>query len=351
MANRPETVVVFGLTPDAWKRAMVSTVLVVAVLLPFLVSDFRTFQFTLVMIWAIAVLGLNIVTGFSGQFSLGHGAFFAVGAYTAAIMMDHWEVPYYLCVPVAGLVALTAGFAFGFAAGRLAGHYLALATFALAVAVPQILKYDPLEEWTGGVQGISLLKPDAPFGLPLNPDEWLYYFVLFITVVLFVCAGNLLRGRTGRAMMAIRDQPIAAKTMGVNVSLYKALTFGVSAMYTGIGGALYAIVIQFVSPDSFFLFVSIFIFVGMVVGGMASIYGAIYGGLFILFVPNIAEEITKAAPGAIFGVIMIAFAYLVPFGVAGFARIAGARIVRKWGVAPNGRASLGAESKQTLGGE
>lgn len=321
MANGQNDVTILGLPFGTWKRIGLIAVIAFAFILPALVSDYRIFQFTLALTWAIAILGLNLVTGFTGQISLGHGAFYAIGAYTAAILMDHWEVSYVLTLPAAAIVCMIVGFLFGYPAGRLQGHYLALATFALAVTVPPILKYDPLEEWTGGVQGIFLLKPEPPFGLPINEDQWLYYFVLMVAIVLFVFAYNMLRGRSGRAMMSIRDHEVAAKTMGVNTAFYKSTVFGISGMYTGIAGALTAIVVQFVAPDSFNFVVSINIFVGMVVGGLASISGAIFGGIFIQFIPNIAEQISKAAPWAIYGIVLISFMYLMPFGIAGFAKI------------------------------
>ena len=297
--------------------------------LPFLVSDYRVFQFTLVLVYAIALLGLNMLTGYNGQISLGHGAFYAIGAYTAAILMDKFGLPYWATVPVAGAVCLVAGFLFGLPALRLEGLYLALATFALGVAMPQLLKYKGLEQWTGGVQGITILKPDAPGWIDISQDRWLYFVVLLHVVVLFVIGWNLLRGRIGRAMVAIRDQPIAAQAMGVNTAMVKSLTFGVSAMYTGIAGALGAIVIQFVAPDSFLIFLSITLVVGVVIGGLASISGAIYGAIFIQFIPNIADHISKAAPWAIYGVVLIVFMVVMPTGVAGFVRIAYGRL-RRW---------------------
>jgi branched-chain amino acid transport system permease protein len=304
-------------------------VLLAACALPFLVSNYRTFQFTMVLVYATALLGLNILTGYNGQISLGHGAFYAIGAYCTAIMMDKFGVPYWATIPVAGAVCLVVGFLFGLPALRLEGLYLALATFALGVSLPQLLKYHHLEKLTGGVQGIVIAKPDPPFGLPLNPDQWLYYFTLAVTLVMFLVAWNLLRGRIGRALVAIRDQHIAAEAMGVNSAMIKSLAFGVSAMYTGIAGALAAIAIQFVAPDSFNIFVSIVFLVGIVIGGLASISGAVYGALFIQFVPNIADEISKAAPWAIFGVFMIGFVYLMPAGIAGAVRMAVARLSRK----------------------
>jgi len=307
------------------KIFLIAILLAVACALPFLVSNYRTFQLTLVLVYAIALLGLNILTGYSGQISLGHGAFYALGAYCAAILMDKAGVPYWATVPAAGAVCFVAGFLFGLPALRLEGLYLALATFALGVAMPQLLKYHHLEKWTGGVQGIVIPKPDAPFGLPLNADQWLYFFVLFCTLVMFVLGWNLLRGRVGRALTAIRDHAIAAEAMGVHNALYKSTAFGVSALYTGVAGALGAIAVQFVAPDSFNIFLSIVFLVGIVVGGLASISGALYGALFIQFVPNIADEISKAAPWAVFGIFMIGFVYLMPTGVAGAVRLLSAR--------------------------
>jgi len=313
----------------------VAVLLVIAcLLLPFVVSDYRTFQFTLVLVYAIALLGLNILTGYNGQISLGHGAFYAIGAYTAAVLMDRLGAPYWATVPAAGAVCLAAGFLFGLPALRLEGLYLALATFALGVSMPQLLKYHHLEKWTGGVQGIVIAKPEPPAflreaGLRMNSDQWLYFFALAVAAVMFVLGWNLLRGRVGRALIAIRDQHIAAEAMGINSALYKSLAFGVSAMYTGIAGALGAIAVQYVAPDSFTIFLSLVFLVGIVVGGLASISGALYGALFIQFVPNVADEISKAAPWAIFGLFLIGFVYLMPAGVAGAVRVLLVRFTRK----------------------
>jgi branched-chain amino acid transport system permease protein len=313
--------------PRTWTWGLAVVALAVALVLPFTLTNFRLFQFSQVYIYAIALLGLNILTGFNGQISLGHGAFYAVGAYTTAIMMDQWDVPYGWTIPVAGVICLVAGFLFGVPALRLEGLYLALATFALALAVPQILKY--FEHWTGGSQGIVLSKPAAPWGLKLNPDQWLYFLTLFALVVLFVLAANLLRGRTGRAIVAIRDNAIAAQSMGVNTALYKSLTFGVSAAYTGVAGALSAVTVAYVAPDSFDVFRSITFLVGIVIGGLASISGAIFGAFFIQFVPNWAQDISKAAPWAIYGVFLIGFMYAMPRGIAGSIRLAAVRWARR----------------------
>ncbi len=307
-------------------RVALIVLLVAAVALPFTLSNFRTFQFTQVLIYAIALLGLNLLTGYNGQISIGHSAFYAMGAYTGAIMIDRWSIGYGWTIPVAGLLCLVVGFLFGRPALRLEGLYLALATLALALSVPQILKY--FEHWTGGSQGIVLTKPAAPWGLPLNPDQWLYYLILAIAVVLFVVARNLLAGRVGRALVAIRDNHIAAEAMGIDNALYKSVVFGVSAAYTGIAGALSAVAIAYVAPDSFDAFLSITFLTGIVIGGLATISGAVIGALFIQFVPNWAQDISKAAPWAIFGTFLIVFMYVMPHGIAGFCRIMWIRLTR-----------------------
>ncbi len=316
---------------DRRKLVGILLLLVLACMLPFFIANYRVFQMTLVLAYSIALLGLNMLTGFNGQISLGHGAFYAIGAYTAAILMDKAGLPYWATIPIAGAVCFVAGFLFGLPALRLEGLYLALATFALGVAMPQILKHKSIEEWTGGVQGIVIVKPDPPEWTGVSQDHWLYFFTLAWVVLLFVLGWNLLRGRIGRAMVAIRDQPIAAQAMGVNTAMVKSLTFGVSALYTGIAGALGAIAVQFVAPDAFNFFLSITLLAGVVIGGLASISGAFFGAVFIQFIPNVADEISKAAPWAIYGVVLIAFMYVMPTGVAGFVRLMRARLARRRG--------------------
>ena len=310
---------------------LLAALLFVALLvLPFLVKNYRVFQFNLVLIYAIAILGLNILTGFNGQISLGHGAFFAIGGYTAAVLMERFGVPYWATLPAAGVLCFASGFLMGFPALRLGGHYLALATYALALAVPQLLKYKGIEAWTGGVQGIVLAKPEPPItfrflGQPFNADRWLYVFTLAAAALMFLLARNLLRGRIGRALVAIRDHPIAATAMGIDLPRFKSTAFGISAAFTGVAGALGAICVAFVSPDSYTALLSISLLVGLVVGGLASIPGAVFGAAFIQFVPNLADEISKSAPAALFGLFLIGIMYLMPAGVMGMLRLLWAR--------------------------
>jgi len=297
-------------------------------LFPDVVSDYRLFLVSTMIIASIAVLGLNLLTGFNGQISLGHGAFYAVGAYTAAVLMDHLDMPYWATLPCAAVVCFIVGYLFGLPALRLEGHYLALATFALALAVPQILKYKWLEGLTGGVQGIVLSKPEVPFGLPLTEDQWLYYYCLIVMVVLYWAAANLLDSRSGRAMRAIRDQHLAADTMGIDTALYKTVTFGISAAYTGIAGALSASAIAFVAPDSFNFFLSIKFLIGLVVGGVGSLAGSVVGGIFYVLVDNSAQALSTFVKNdlglqfdlsayTVFGILLIVLMYLMPMGIVG----------------------------------
>lgn len=298
----------------------------IACALPFIASGFQIFQLTRVIVYAIALLGLNLLTGFNGQISLGHGTFYGIGAYATAILVAHAGIPYWVAIPMAGMICFCVGFVFGLPALRLEGPYLALATFALAVATPQLLKLNAFEKWTGGVQGVGLAKPTAPLGGIVDADQWLYFLSLFIAVGLYLAAWNLLKGRTGRAIMAIRDHPIAAATMGINTALYKSITFGVSALYTGIAGALGAILIGFISPDSFTVLLSIDFLVGVVVGGIASLGGMWFGAVFIVLVPTWANQISDDAPWAIYGVLLILSMILMPSGAAGLVRSAVRRL-------------------------
>jgi branched-chain amino acid transport system permease protein len=288
--------------------------LALLIAVPLFVKNFIIFQMTMLLIYALAVLALNILTGGSGQFSLGQSAFYAVGAYTTAILMETYNVNYALTLPIAGIVCFAFGYLFGQPALRLSGVYLALATFALATAMPQLLKLGVLEPWTGGVQGLVVTKPDAPFGLKMSQDMWLYYFTLVVSVAIYVFSVNLLKSRSGRAFMAIRDNEVAASAMGINVARYKTLAFGVSAGITGVAGGLGGIAVQFVAPDSYTITLSISLFLGMVVGGVGWLPGSIVGSAFIIFVPNIAEGFSKGLSGAVFGVLLFIVIFLVPHG-------------------------------------
>jgi branched-chain amino acid transport system permease protein len=330
-------------------------------LLPAFVTDVKAQQYAYVGIYLVALLGLNILTGFTGQISLGHGAFMAIGAYTTAILMvgneqfggpiaggvkDVWTIP------VAGLVAGLAGLAFGLPALRLSGLYLALATFAVAVAMPSLLKRFP--DFTGGSTGINLFgRPELTagtggldvFGRHVTFNDWLYYLCWTVALVAFAVAWLVLRGRFGRALRAVRDSEIAAVSSGVSLARYKTLAFGISAAYAGVAGSLFAIANTFINPDTFPILLSIELLIGIVVGGLGGLSGLVFGAYFIAFfrlywaqgedlgslLPHrIIEETQKPGGAAIvYGVALILLMFVLPSGVGGLFRRVGEILTRR----------------------
>lgn len=300
----------------------VAILAVIALGLPFVSSGFQTLEFAYALIFAIAILGLNILTGFSGQISLGHGAFLAIGAFTTAIGVRTLGLPHLATIPIAALVCGLLGFVIGLAAGRLEGIYLGLATFALGVATPDLLKKQT--SLTGGVKGITLRPITSPVTW-LSDDQFFYFLCLAFAAVLFLIAWNLLGDRTGRAWRALRDGELAAAAFGVNVGYYKTLAFALSAAYAGIAGSLYGLATAFVSTDAFPFQLSIALLVGAVVGGIGSIVGALLGGLLTEFLPiyaqqlllPISKELANAAPGAVQGVLLLVVLGVARGGIAG----------------------------------
>jgi branched-chain amino acid transport system permease protein len=295
-----------------------AAIAVLAILVPFFFGEFRVGQFTQALALAIAVLGLNLLVGYSGQISLGHGAFFALGAYVSAILIEDAGLHYLLTLPIAGAVCALAGFLFGVPALRLHGLYLALVTLALAIATPQVIK--KAEGVTGGTQGLSVDRPTAPAWSGLADDQWIYFVTLAVAAIMFVLAAGMVRGRVGRALITLRENEIAAKTMGVNLARYKTGTFAVSALYAGVGGALFTLPIGFLAPESFPLALSFAFLAAIVVGGLATIAGALFGAVFIEFVPVYAADVNEALAGVIYGGVLILFMYLLPGGVMGIGR-------------------------------
>jgi branched-chain amino acid transport system permease protein len=290
----------------------------IALLIPFMFGPYRVSQFTLVLVYAVAVLGLNLLVGYSGQISLGHGAFFALGAYTAALLIEKASVPHLLTVPAAGVVCFAAGFLFGVPALRLHGLYLALVTLGLAIALPQLIKrFDGLTE---GTQGLTVAQPEVPGWLPIEDDQFLYLLSLALAAVMFLLAWNMTRGQLGRAVKAVRDGEVAASTLGVNLAATKTRMFAISAGYAGVAGAMYVFALGFVAPEAFTLTVSFAFLAAIVVGGLATISGALFGALFIEFVPVYAGDVDVALTGVIYGGVLIAFMWVLPEGAAGLPR-------------------------------
>jgi len=299
------------------RRLAVMPLVACALVLPFLVWGFRTYQLAFAATHAIAILGLNLIAGQAGVISLGHGAFYGVGAYTLAVLMRHGGVSTYAGIFAAALVCLVAGYLFGRIVSRLARFYLALATFALALAMPQMLKSSYLAPWTGGVQGLYLDRPGAPLGLPLDQDQWWYFVTLGILGLALWMTRNLVAGRTGRAIRAMRDHPIAAEAAGIDVARYTALTFASGAAYAGVAGALAALLLDYIAPESFTYWLSILLLVGSVFGGMTSVWGALAGGLFLQFWPDVAAIVSRDLTQPVFGAILVLSLRFMPDGVAG----------------------------------
>jgi branched-chain amino acid transport system permease protein len=315
---------------------------VLIVLMPRLTTEFRLGQFTYVAIYFIALLGLNILTGYNGQISLGHAAFMAIGGYTAAVLIlgqegfklvgqepagiipEHGITPIWT-LPVAAVVTGIIGYLFGLPALRLAGVSLALATFAVAVSMPAIAKR--FEHLTGGGGGLSLPLPEAPFGWDISPPHWLYYEAWVTAAILFVVAWLLVRGRVGRAWRAIRDGEVAAVSSGVSPAVYKTLAFGISSAYAGVAGALFAIQTAYINPDTFPLSLSILLLASVVIGGLSSLSGVIVGALVLEFLPIYAQEppvfdinFAKQAAPVVFGLVLMLIVFLLPGGAAALIR-------------------------------
>ncbi len=285
--------------------------------LPFLLWGFRTYQLAFAATHAIAILGLNLIAGQAGLISLGHGAFYGLGAYTTAVLMRHGGVSAYAGLLAAALVCLAAGYLFGRVVARLARFYLALATFALALAVPQTLKSSHLSPWTGGVQGLYLDRPSAPLGLPLDHDQWWYFVTLGILTLLLWLARHLIASPTGRAIRALRDDPIAAQVAGIDLAHYTAVAFAAGAAYAGIAGALAALLLDFIAPETFTYWLSILLLVGSLFGGMTSVWGAVVGGLFLQFWPDVAGTVSRDLVHPVFGALLVLPMRFMPAGVAG----------------------------------
>jgi branched-chain amino acid transport system permease protein len=292
-------------------------VLAIALALPFVLGNFALYSLTFAGIYAIAIIGLNLLIGYNGRISLGHSAFYAIGGYAMAILTNRLGVNAYASIPLAGAAGLVAGLLFGLPAARLEFIYLALATYAVALVVPQVLKVSWLESVTGGVQGLYLDRPAAPASLPFNDDQWWYFVTALVLLASWWLAHNLVAGRHGRAMLAVREHPIAAASMGIDVTLNRAVTFGFSAAFTAVAGALGVLMMSYIAPDTFTFRFAILLLVGSVVGGAESISGALAGGLFLQYLPKFADMISKNLDWPIFGAILIMSIWVMPNGVSG----------------------------------
>jgi branched-chain amino acid transport system permease protein len=283
-------------------------------------------------VYFIAILGLNIVTGYTGQISLGHGAFMAVGGYTTAILVADHGVRDLWTIPLAGLVAAAAGILVGIPSLRLRGLYVALVTFGLAVAMPQILRWDKLEGLTGGDNGIQLFNEEALlgkgfadveiFGQTVGFTRAVHYLTWAVAGVLLVVAWVVLRGGTGRAFRAVRDSEIAAVSSGINLAAYKVGAFALSAFFAGVAGSLYVIGGTFANPGSFPVILSLTVLVGAVVAGLGSLWATAAGAAVVTFLPDVVGRVSPSpgAPDTFYGLVLIVLILLLPAGLAGGAK-------------------------------
>jgi branched-chain amino acid transport system permease protein len=301
----------------ALQAAALAGAAVFVALFPRLISSYHALEWSQVAIYFIALLGLNVLTGYSGQISLGHGAFMAIGGYTSAILIAHHHWRDVWTIPVAGLVAGGVGLAFGLPALRLTGLYLALATFGVAVAFPPLVR--KFDHFTGGNEGLILT---------LHTNDWLYYVSWAIAGGGLVLGWLVLATPIGRNFRALRDSEVAAVSSGVSPALYKTLAFGISAFYAGIAGSLFAISAAFVTPLTFPITLSLFLVVGLVVGGLGSLPGSVVGAILIQFLPTIASHLPKHPPLQVTqGAILVGVMLLLPGGAAGLVRLLTSRAV------------------------
>jgi len=326
----------FGAEKILWRMLALAAVPLLVVLLPKTLGDYYNFRFALVGIYFIAIIGLNILTGYNGQISLGHGAFLAFGAYTTAILVSNYGVGEYWTIPIAGILTGIFGFLFGLPALRLSGVYLALATFSLATSIPLIAKrYDG---FAGGGQGKTIALPSSPFGA-LSTNEWLSYLTWAVAALMFGAAWLLLRGRVGRSFRAVRDAPIAAVSSGIGLARHKTLAFAIAAAYAGVAGALFTIANAFVNPDSFPVSLSILLLTGAVVGGLGSLEGMLFGAIFIQFAPDWGDKLSKQVhyneasiqSTVFYGLILLGVLFVMPNGAAGLLRRGRAGLARARG--------------------
>jgi branched-chain amino acid transport system permease protein len=268
--------------------------LVILALVPLQLSSYWLAMIIQIAIYGIAALGLNILVGFTGQISLGHAAFFGFGAFASAYLSGKWGVPVALAIPLAGILTACVGVVVGLPAARLKGLYLAIATLASQFVLQDF--FGRATWFTGGASGANA-EPFKLFGLVLSGDRKYYYVVLFYLVVLYVAAANLMRTRDGRALVAVRDHYLSAEIMGINLTYYRILAFGISSFYAGIGGALMAHYTGFVSAEAFDLLLSINFLAMIIIGGLGSVMGSLMGTAFIMYLPEFMQGAVRMIQG------------------------------------------------------
>ncbi len=270
------------------KTIRIVTILTIAALCfaPLVVDGYFITLLIQISYLGIAALGLNILVGYTGQISLGHGAFFGFGAFASAWLNTSFSIPVFLCIPLAGFLTMGVGMMFGAPAARIKGLYLAIATLASQFIIEDFFAR---AEWFSGGSAGSMAEPLSLFGFTFDTDQSFYYVALFSLVFMFIWGCNLMRSRDGRAFVAVRDHYLSAEIMGVKLNKYRLLSFGVSSFYAGIGGALYAHYLGYVSAEGFTIFMSIQFLAMIIIGGLGSIKGTLMGVIFMVFLPEALE--------------------------------------------------------------
>jgi branched-chain amino acid transport system permease protein len=288
---------------------------VAAAALSFCFPDFIVFRFTQALVWATALVGLVLLCGVSGQFSFAQAALYGMGGYTAALAAAHAGGAGYLGLALAPLVGYGAGYGLGRIASRHSIWTQALVSYALAIAFPQLLRWSPIERWTGGVQGVYLDSPAAPFDL--SPDRWCFFLALMLLAAGLLLADNIIRSRSGRALIAARDDELAAAAQGIKVVHVRSVASGLAGAYLAVAGSLSAFQYGFVGPTAYNFALSVQMLFGLVVGGMHSLGGAVLGGLFLQFFPDIVAPLGKGLSGLLYALLLIGAIVVMPNGIAG----------------------------------
>lgn len=303
------------------RRFWVGLLVVACLVAPVFLSSYMVYIMCLIVVYAIVAIGLNILMGYAGQISVGHTGFFAIGAYTSAILMLRFGVPFWVALPLAGLASGGIGFLLGVPALRLSGFYLAVATLGFGITVPLVILNS--ESVSGGHMGLNPPRPSA-FGFTFSSDLSYYYLAFGVMLLLLAVAYWLLSTKAGRAWVALRDSETAAQAMGINLASYKTLAFAVSGFYTGIAGSLNGHLITSIHPEGYTFTQSIQFLTFIVVGGMASLPGSIMGAVFLTIVQQILsfgfpglESRFKDLPSIMYGLLLIACIMFLPGGLAG----------------------------------
>jgi branched-chain amino acid transport system permease protein len=328
----------------AWQIGGYALLVAAVLFIAYSQPSYQLLNFSKVAAYAVAILGINIVTGYSGQVSLGHSAFFGLGAYTTAYLVADEGWPFLATIPVAAAMGLVVGFLVGLPALRIQGLYLALVTLAIAAVFPVVLKMDALTDMTGGSNGKPVsIDWDKPkwFGLDVSNEGWEFVVVAAIAGLLFLLASNMIRSRVGRAIVAVRDNPIGAVTSGVSLSLWKTGAFSVSAAYGAVGGSLFMLVIPIVSPDSVGFGLAFQLITGLVLGGLASMSGSLIGGLTMVFLPYYSAQWSGdksflffdpvdsgLLANVLYGALLIGAMFVMPGGIVSFVRGIRSRLIR-----------------------